>query len=157
MKVVLNRRAAIAPLMLALMMSGCALQPDKQVTPDSEAYARQLILERVDAAVQAQRELAASTVEGRQQVLRRQAALDADEVDIDYLGKPQPLLEAVAYRYGYRYVETGKRDDLKTINIRVTKRLIVDVLRDVGYQIDAGADVVLDKDAKILRLIYKKG
>jgi hypothetical protein len=27
----------------------------------------------------------------------------------------------------------------------------------VGYQIDSGADVVLDKDAKIIRLIYKKG
>jgi len=107
--------------------------------------------------VQAQRDLAATTAEGQQQILRRQAALDADEVDIDYLGKPQPLLEAVAYRYGYKYVETGKRGDLKTVNIRVAKRPVVEVLRDVGYQIDSGADVVLDKDAKIIRLIYKKG
>jgi defect-in-organelle-trafficking protein DotD len=157
MKHITKRRITPAPLMLALFLVGCAIKPPAEVTPDSEAYARQLILERVDAAVLAQRELAASTVEGRQQVLRRQAALDVDEVDIDYLGKPQPLLEAVAFRYGYRYVETGKRDDLKTINIRVTKRPVVEVLRDVGYQIDAGADVVLDKDAKILRLIYKKG
>lgn len=148
---------AVAPLMLALALAGCATKPTSEVTPDSEAYARQIILEKVDAAVQAQRDLAATTAEGQQQILRRQAALDADEVDIDYLGKPQPLLEAVAYRYGYKYVETGKRGDLKTVNIRVTKRPVVEVLRDVGYQIDSGADVVLDKDAKIIRLIYKKG
>lgn len=145
----------VTPLVLAMFV-GCASKPPAEVTTDSEAYARKIILEKVDAAISAQRDLAATTAEGQQQILRRQATLDADEVDIDYLGKPQALLESLAYRYGYKYIETGKRTDLKTVNIRVVKRGVLEVLRDVGYQIDGGADVVLDKDAKTVRLIYKK-
>lgn len=152
-------RFVLPALLLSLLFTGCAQLKTSDAAPDSEAYARQIILEKVDSAVQAQRELAATTAEGQQQILRRQAALNDDEVDIDYLGKPQPLLEAIAYRYGYKYVETGKRADLKTVNIRAQKRGVVEVLRDVGYQIEGkgGADVVLDKDAKIIRLVYKKG
>lgn len=152
-------RFVLPALLLSLLFTGCASLKTGDAAPDTEAYARQIILEKVDSAVQAQRELAATTAEGQQQILRRQAALDDDEVDIDYLGKPQPLLEAIAYRYGYKYVETGKRADLKTVNIRAQKRGVVEVLRDVGYQIEGkgGADVVLDKDAKIIRLVYKKG
>ena len=41
---------AVAPLMLALALAGCATKPTNEVTPDSEAYARQIILEKVDAA-----------------------------------------------------------------------------------------------------------
>lgn len=157
MKLMRLKAFAVTPLLLALAQFGCASKPTGDVSADTEAYARQVILEKVDAAVQAQRDLAATTAEGQQQIMRRQAALDVDEVDIDYLGKPQPLLEAIAYRYGYKYVETGKRTDLTTVNIRVVKRAVLEVLRDVAYQVDAGADVVVDKDAKILRLVYKRG
>ena len=150
------RATQLAAVVAVLFATGCATKPESAVTPDSEAFARQIVLEKVDAAVQAQRDLAATTSEGRQLLIRRQAALDADEVDVDYLGKPQPLLEAFATRYGYKYVETGKRVDLKTVNIRAKKVAVVEVLRDVGYQIDGGADVVLDKEAKTLRLLYKK-
>jgi defect-in-organelle-trafficking protein DotD len=126
------------------------------MTPDSEAYARQVIVGKVDAAVQAQRDLAAATQEGQALLMRKQAALEVDEVDIDYIGEPQPLLEALAYRYGYKYVETGKHTDLATVNLRVQKQRVPEVLRDVGYQISVGADLMLDETAKILRLTYKK-
>lgn len=144
--------AAVAVAMLA----GCAAKPPVMVTEDSEAHARQIVVEKVDAAVQALRELAATSQEGKEMVLRKQAALDNDEVDIDYAGKPQPLIESIAHRYGYKYIETGKRTELKTINLRVTRAHVIEVLRDVGLQIDSGADLVLDKDAKVIRLIYKR-
>lgn len=151
----INKRFAAAAV--AALLAGCAATPSVEVTPDSEAYARQIVVEKVDAAVQALRELAATTQEGREMVLRKQAALDSDEVDIDYAGKPQPLLESIAHRYGYKYIETGKRIELRTISLRVTRSHVIEVLRDVGLQIDSGADIVLDKDAKVVRLIYKKG
>jgi len=139
-----------------LGLAGCAAQKQQDgVSVDSEAYARQVIVGKVDVAVQAQRDLAMVSAEGQQLALKRQAALDADEVDIDYLGKPQALLEAIAYRYGYRYVETGRRGDLRVVNVRVQKLPVLEVLRSVGLQIDHEADVVLDKDAKIIRLVYK--
>jgi defect-in-organelle-trafficking protein DotD len=152
----INMRFTAAAAVVVLL-TGCAATPAVVVTPDSEAHARQIVVEKVDAAVQALRELAATTQEGREMVLRKQAALDSDEVDIDYAGKPQPLLESIAHRYGYKYIETGKRTELKTINLRVSRARVIEVLRDVGLQIDSGADVVLDKDTKVVRLIYKKG
>lgn len=149
---------AVSCVASAIVVSGCATQqPSSEASPDSQAYARKLIVEKVDSAVQSLRALAATTQEGKEMVARKQAALDEDEVDIDYAGKPQPLLESMAYRYGYKYVETGKRAELRTINLRVERTRVVEVLRDVGLQIDKGADLVLDKDAKVIRLIYKKG
>lgn len=145
-------------VLLGALATGCAsVSQQEKDAADTEARARQIIIDRVGSAVTAQRELAAVTAEEKSMILRRQASIDVDEVDIDYLGKPQPLLEAISVRYGYRYVETGKRSDLLNINIRAFKQPVTEVLRDVGYQIDSGADVVLDKDAKIIRLIYKKG
>jgi defect-in-organelle-trafficking protein DotD len=146
----------VSLLVLAAAAAGCASTPAPPMTPDSEAYARQVIVGKVDAAVQAQRDLAAATQEGQALLMRKQAALEVDEVDIDYIGEPQPLLEALAYRYGYKYVETGKHTELATVNLRVQKQRVPEVLRDVGYQISVGADLMLDESAKILRLTYKK-
>ena len=141
---------------IAILLGGCAAQrPVADSGPDSEAFARKLIVAKVDAAVQAQQELAAVTEEGRATTARKQVALETDTVDLDYVGKPQPLLESIAYRYGYRYVEAGKRADLAFVNVRVARQPVQELLRNISYQIDAGADVVLDKDAKIIRLVYK--
>jgi defect-in-organelle-trafficking protein DotD len=154
----MNMKRHLIAFCAGIGLVGCASTSPQSaaVTPDSEAYARQIMVEKVDAAVQSLRELVATTQEGRDMVARKQAALDDDEVDIDYAGKPQPLLESIAHRYGYKYVETGRRVELRTINLRVSHARVVEVLRDVGLQTDTGADVVLDKDAKIIRLIYKK-
>jgi len=153
------RPAAVVGTMFATAaLVGCVAQPTQDaMSADSQAYAHKVIVEKVDAAVQALRELAAATQEGKDMVLRKQATLDDDEVDIDYTGKPQPMLESLAYRYGYKYIETGKHTELRTISLRAKHARVIEVLRDVGLQIDSGADVVLDKDAKVVRLIYKKG
>jgi len=148
----------LLPLLLALSLAACSTTKDQaQLDADSEAYARTVLIEKVDSAVQAQRELAVATQEGQALLLRKQAAFDNDQVDLDYIGKPQPLLESLAYRYGYKYVETGRRAELKTVNLRVARKPALEVVRDISHQIDGGADVVLDKDAKIVRLVYKKG
>jgi defect-in-organelle-trafficking protein DotD len=148
----------LSPFVFVLAFAGCATKPAVTgISPDSEAFARQVIVDKVDAAVQAQRELAAATVEGKEMTLRKQSTLDQDEVDIDYVGMPQPLLESIAYRYGYKYIETGKRIELNVVNLRVQHKKVLEVIRDISYQIDGVADVVLDKDAKIVRLVYKKG
>ena len=146
-----------AVLITAVTLSACASKPPQGVRPDSPAYARSIVVEKVDAAVQAQRELAAATEEGIAQRLRKQAALETDAVDIDYIGPAQPLLEEIAFRYGYRYVETGKVVDLAIVNLRVQNAPVQEVLHNLAYQIDSSASVELDTQAKVLRLLYKKG
>jgi defect-in-organelle-trafficking protein DotD len=146
-----------AVLIAAVTLVACASKPPEGVRPDSQAYARSIVVEKVDAAVEAQRELAAATQEGAAQRLRKQSALETDAVDIDYIGPAQPLLEEIAFRYGYRYVETGKIRDLAPVNLRVQSAPVEEVLHNIAYQIDSNASVELDRQAKVLRLLYKKG
>jgi len=144
-------------LVLALIMfvfTGCVTSP---VTSgeDTEAFARRLIANKLAIAANAQREYVELVNEDKSVILRKQAAIETDEVDVDYIGKPQELLQIFAYRYGYRYIESGKRNELRTINVRVQNVSPIEVLRNIGYQVDTAADVVLDKNTKTLRLIYK--
>lgn len=141
-------------VLAAAALSGCATSP-VPTTKDTEAFASRLLAEKVAVAADAQREYAALVNEDRLALSRKQAAMETDEVDVDYIGKPQELLQTFAYRYGYRYIESGKRVDLRTINVRVQKAPPIEVLRNIGHQVDAAADVVLDKNDKTLRLIYK--
>lgn len=135
-------------------LAGCASSP-QPTTSDTEAFASRLIADKVAVAADAQRDYVALVSEDKTVLNRKQASIETDEVDVDYIGKPQELLQTFAYRYGYKYVESGKRSNLRTINVRVQKVAPVEVLRNVGHQVDNGADVVLDKGAKTLRLIYK--
>jgi len=144
-------------LLVALVASGlvaCSSTP-QSTTTDTEAFASRLIADKVAVAADAQRQYVALVNEDTLALTRRQVALDTDEVDVDFIGKPQELLQTFAFRYGYRYVESGKRLDLRTVNVRVQASPPIEVLRNIGYQIDALADVVLDKSNKVLRLVYK--
>lgn len=135
-------------------LTGCA-SPTQPTTTDTGAFASRLIADKVAVAADAQRDYVALVSEDKTVLNRKQTSFETDEVDVDYIGKPQELLQTFAYRYGYKYVESGKRANLRTINIRVQKVAPDDVLRNIGQQVDNGADVVLDKGAKTLRLIYK--
>jgi len=135
-------------------LAGCATQMQPS-TNDTEAFATRMIADKVAIAAEAQREYVALVREDMTVIDRKQTSIETDEVDVDYIGKPQELLQTFAYRYGYKYVETGKRMALRTINIKVLKVAPIEVLRNVGHQVDNSADVVLDKGAKTLRLIYK--
>src|SRR5581483_10310486 len=114
-----------------------------------------LLADEVAVASDAQRDYAQVLAENGRVLSKKQAAIETDQVDVDYIGKPQEILQSIAYRYGYNYVETGRRSDLRIINVRLSKAAPVEVLRSVGYQISYGAEVVLDKKSKAVRLIYK--
>lgn len=138
-------------------LMGCATAPPPVPTSqDTEAFASRMIADKVSVAADAQREWVALINEDKAIKKRKQAALETDEVDVDYIGKPQELLQTFAYRYGYRYSENGKKTRLRTVNIRMKKVLPLEVLQNIGYQLGKAANVVLDKNDKILRLTYKK-
>lgn len=143
-------------LMVAVITAlvGCASSP-QSTTADTEAFASRMIADKVAVAADSQRDYVALVNEDMVVVNHKQAAIETDEVDVDYIGKPQELLQTFAYRYGYKYIESGKRVELRTINVRVQKVAPVEVLRNIGYQVDNGANVVLDKNTKTLRLVYK--
>lgn len=142
-------------VVIATAITGCASTSQQPTTADTEAFASRMIADKVAVASNAQREYVALVNEDKAVLYRKQLSIDTDEVDVDYIGNAQELLQTFAYRYGYKYLETGKRANLRTINVRVQKISPVEVLKNIGQQVDNGADVVLDKGTKTLRLTYK--
>lgn len=151
-----RRYSRFATVSLAMALAACASAPrPTPLAADSEAFASRLIAEKVGVAADAQRDFAQLQAEHHAELALRQAQIDADRIDIDYIGSPQELLQTVANRYGYRYVEIGKRTNLKPINVRFDDTAPMELLRTVGHQVNASADVVLDKPERTIRLVYK--
>ncbi|ANN80824.1 DotD/TraH family lipoprotein [Bordetella flabilis] len=141
-------------VVLAVFLGGCSsLRPGDDVTPD--VYANRLMADKMAVAADAQRQYAALVAEGKARVERKQEMLELDLINVDYIGLPQELLQTLAYRYGYRYVEVGQPTQLRAINIKMTSVTPTDVLRSIGQQIDRQADVVLSMPARTIRLTYK--
>ena len=133
---------------LAASLAGCASTYEessarKEQIEDTQAFADRLIAQKMAVASDAQREYVALVNEDKAVMAQRQKSLETDEVDVNYQGKPQELLQVFSHRYGYRFVESGKYRNLRNINVRM------------GNQINAAADVQLDKSNHVLRLIYK--
>lgn len=142
------------PVLLVLSLAGCAIGPAPNPVTE-EVYANRLMAEKMAIAADAQREHAALVAEGQSRIERKQEMLELDLISIDYIGMPQELLQTIAYRYGYRFVEIGRRQQLRSINIKVEQTSPVDVLRTIGQQVDRNANVVLSLTTRTIRLEYK--
>lgn len=150
MKLSLRSLSVLAMLPLA----GCAITTTTNpVTED--VYANRLMAEKMAVAADAQREYAALVAEGQSRVARKQEMLEIDLINVDYIGMPQELLQTLAYRYGYRFVEVGQRQQLRSINVNVKQARPVDILQTIGQQVDQRADVVLSLSSRTIRLQYK--
>lgn len=147
------KQCVLVVAMLAL--AGCASTPPVVGTADTEGNADRIVAAKLGVAADAQRDFVAMVAEQRSVILKKQAAFDSDELDVDYYGLPQEMLETVAYRYGYRYIEVGARTQLKPINIVIKKASPTEVLRNIGHQVDDAANIILDRNAKVIRLVYK--
>lgn len=146
-----QKMSAYAGLALALALTGCATQPVSQ----EEDFASKLISEKAAIAAGAQRDYAALLAEDQSTVQRRQAAFDTDTIDIDYIGSPRELVQSLASRYGMAYNETGRPAELRPINIRMKAVTPDSVLRNIGNQMHAGADLILNRPGKSLTIEYK--
>jgi len=145
-----------APCALIVLLAGCAFGPSRPADEVThEVYANRLMADKMAVAADAQRDYAALVAEGKARVERKQEMLQQDLINVDYIGMPQELLQTIAYRYGYRYVEVGQRVQLRTINVKVEGASPTDVLRTIGQQIDRQADVVLSLPTRTIRLTYK--
>lgn len=147
------RRVSLPLLLISL--TGCVTPPSSDPERGSVAFAARLMAEKSALAAQAQADYSALVAEDHLVRERKQASIESDEVDIDFIGSPNEFLQTFAHRYAFRYVESGARRQLININVRVTKTSPVEVLRTVGNQITGGADVVLDRELRVIRLIYK--
>ncbi len=140
-----------AGLAMALLLGGCATNAPQE----DEDFASKLIAEKAAIAAGAQRDYASLLAEDLTTVQKRWAAFETDTIDVDYIGNPKELVQSIASRYGMSFSEVGKQIDLRPINIRMKGVTPDALLRNVGNQMHAAADIVLDKPAKALIIEYK--
>lgn len=138
---------------ISILLSACAAMSDEPQNDVSDA--ERIIADKVSVASDAMQEYVAILNERNAHISLRQAQITEDQLDIDFYGKPQELLKALAIRYGYQYVEIGNWVDIKPINILANKMAAIEVLRNIGYQVNNQADVILDIPNKTIRLSYK--
>lgn len=124
-------------------------------TSSDVSLAESVIAQKISVAAAAQQDyLAILNEDSRLKTVRRDD-FDNELIDVDYIGKPLPMLNAMANRYGYSLIEIGKRKDLRIINIRMKSVAPIEMLRNVSNQINYAADIILDKNSGTLRVIYK--
>lgn len=139
----------------AMILAGCGTAPVAD-GEDTEGFAKRLISEKAAIAAAAQRDFAALQAEDYSTVTRRQAKFDQDVISMDFIGAPRELVQTIASRYGYSFNEIGRPIDLRPVNIRVKAVTPEEILRNVGNQIDAGGDILLNRESKTITLQYKQ-
>ena len=132
-------------------LAACATS---SVSTDSR-MAESIIASQVSVAADAQREYAAIIAEDARISYQKNEEMNTDVIDVDYIGKPLPLLQGFSTRYGYNFIEIGKRRDLRIINVRMKSTNPEEVMRSIAHQINYAGDIVLDKNTRVIRLVYK--
>lgn len=84
----------------------------------------------------------------------RQRSFDNDKIMIDYIGKPNAVLNSIAIRYGFRYIEVGEAISLPTINFTKYWTTPSDAIIDIDAKLGNSASLAVDKDQKVITLIY---
>ncbi|MCP2041876.1 defect-in-organelle-trafficking protein DotD [Neisseria sp. HSC-16F19] len=119
------------------------------------AMAQTVIAQKISVAADAQMDYTEMLNEDTRLRYQRQDDFQSELIDVDYIGKPIPMLNAMANRYGFSLVETGKRKDLRIVNVRMKSVAPVEVMRSLAQQMDYAADIVLDKQTSTIRVVYK--
>lgn len=141
-----------------ILISACSStnQP-KNLDINSNEFIDAMLIQKSSEAVNAQQQYTMLVAENREQKTQKHNLFDNEEIDIiGFIGKPNILLKALANRYGYEYSEVGtNRNNLPTITVDIKKQTPIEVLKMISYQIDKIGELVLDKDAKVIRLVFK--
>lgn len=141
----------IFPILAVTLLAACS----SSRTSSDVSLAEAVIAQKISVAAAAQQDYLAILNEDSRIKNVRRDDFDNELIDVDYIGKPLPMLNAMANRYGFSLIEIGKRRDLRIINIRMKSVAPIEMLRNVSNQINYAADIILDKNSGTLRIIYK--
>lgn len=141
-------------LLTAVLLSGCASVPKQSSEEEATADVLRQISDATTLAVNAQRELAL-TADSKvtREALRRKRML-TDVVSYDFYGDVEDILRQIAQRYDYGFEIYGSRPPERVnVNVFVTKRPVIEVLKHIGYQSNQWLDVKVTKER--IELHYK--
>lgn len=74
---------------------------------------------------------------------------------INWVGPANQITKLLADRAGYRFVPLGAAPETPiVVSLDVTNKPVIEVLRSVGLQLGARADIHVDSDARTVELTY---
>lgn len=155
----MKKLVSVLALGLAVSLGGCATNQtgySKNVPiayPTTES-ALEIIATESQKAMNAAQQLAKYQDSYNATLDYRQRQFETDQVMIDYIGKPNTVLNSIAIRYGYRYIELGNPQDLPTVNFTnywtTPNNAVVNIDAKLGNQ----GSIAVDKKQKVITLIY---
>jgi hypothetical protein len=133
-------------------LTGCVTAP---VAVNSEEVRSALITQRLTdataSAVNAQRELALTADAKVQRELTQRQRLLTDRVSYDFYGDVEDLLREIASKYGCEFEIYGNRPpEHVNVNVFVSKKPVMEVLKQVGYTSTNWLDIAVKRDANHL-------
>lgn len=150
---------AVLAVTAAVSMTGCASnQPtySKNVAvayPSTEGVL-EIIATESQKAMNAAQQLAKYQDSYNATLDYRQRQFETDQVMIDYIGKPNTVLNSIAIRYGYRYIELGNPQDLPTVNFTKYWTTPNNAVVNIDAKLGSQASIAVDKKQKVITLIY---
>lgn len=141
----------------AFLITGCQSNPASTSTQGmypASTTVLEIISQETQEAMRATQKLTKYRQQYNETLAYRQGSFEEDQILLDYIGKPEPLLNSIAIRYGYRYVEVGVKQDLPIMNFTKYETTPEQALVDVDAQLGTSADISLDKQQKLITLVY---
>lgn len=114
----------------------------------------EIISQESQKALNAQKMLVAYREQYNNTLDYRRKSFTEDKVKVDYIGKPQPLLNSLAIRYGYRFLQYGSERDLPTVNFTDYWSTPENIVVNLSAQLGDQAGISVDKQQKVITLVY---
>lgn len=149
-----------------VLSSGCATSSNSLIKKESDLVSIRstyqqpkdvlsIISQESQEALNAQKALVAYREANNRKLALNSRVIETDQIVIDYVGKPQPLIASIAIEYGYRFVENGMRTELPTVNFTNQYVTPESALIDLAARIDPLASIAINKQDKIITLVYQ--
>lgn len=150
---------AVLAVTAAIGMTGCATNQtaySKNVAvayPSTESVL-EIIATESQKAMNAAQQLAKYQDSYNATLDYRQRQFESDQVMIDYIGKPNTVLNSIAIRYGYRYIELGNPQELPTVNFTNYWTTPNNAVVNIDAKLGSQASIAVDKKQKVITLLY---
>lgn len=155
----IQRNFMIAGLGALILLGGCTQRvenPQVVASPDKVSL---MLAEAADRAAKSLETLAA-VEQAQSPGVAVQPIHNAPEeleraITVEWIGPAEQLAQKLADRASYQFLTYGSPPPIPlVVNVDVENRPVIEVLRDIGLQLGARADVKVDAQRKMVELHY---
>jgi len=160
--IVITMKNIFTTLIGLLFLSSCAGYAQRSAQPQMVAEPSSVDLMLADAADRSTRALETlAAVETTKMPIKPIAVVPDAPLELqraltfDWTGPVEPLIEELTRKAGYRYGIIGNKPSLPiTISMRANNKPLINVLRDIGIQMGARADLKVDAQSRMIEVQY---